>query len=619
MIHHCIQCARGQYDPCGDGLINPIVVKGNRLFDAVTGEFFPIKGIAYYPRPNDGLLSESNSIDFFTDAYAHIWQADIPYLENLGVNTIRLYGVDPSQNHDSFMCTLQRAGIYVIVGLLAECYECGIGPNEAPSCYPPSLKTRGQWIINEFSKYTNTLVFSAGNEVTLYARDRQIAINAACQKKFLRDMRAYVNSCANYPASVLSRRVPIGMVNWDSERELQARYFNCRTDPTDELENAEWYGLNAYLHCQPEVVTVEGLAGWHKIRRDFESFNLSIPVIFAEYGCRERFPTIGEFEAQRTWIQVDALYSEEFVETFAGGVVFEYSAEKHIVDHSTQSNPWPYYGFMKLQYGVGYFSPVECDHMTVQCQYNPYPEYYILRTKMNEVDVSFAPNLNDFMVSGEIPQCPDGIPPLSDFAWPSDGFGDLPCPVYPTTAPTDMATTTPKILDTPSDTPTAAPSSSPSVKPTMKPTLKPTMEPTLKPTMVPSSQPSAKPTLAPTQMPSSGPSENPSIRPSSSPSVFPSLIPSTIPSLQPTFYPSSVPSAFPTDLPSGTPSSSPTSILATIDGPAAFDNVFARTGAPLSNSRPVTGIEVDPYVSAAFDMHQPSLWLGVFVLIFILG
>ena len=47
-----------------------------------------------------------------------LWMQDIPYFEELGVNTLRIYAVDPSKNHDRFMCRLQQAGIYVIVGLL---------------------------------------------------------------------------------------------------------------------------------------------------------------------------------------------------------------------------------------------------------------------------------------------------------------------------------------------------------------------------------------------------------------------------------------------------------------------------------------------------------------------
>eukprot|EP00934_Nitzschia_sp_Nitz4_P002414 Nitzschia sp. Nitz4//scaffold341_size29662//18055//19932//NITZ4_008040-RA/size29662-exonerate_est2genome-gene-0.12-mRNA-1//1//CDS//3329548552//2409//frame0 len=561
------ESVNAQYDPCVGVVTNPIVRKGKRFFDSITGEYFPIKGIAYYPRPNNGTLSLSNSVDFFTSEYAHVWGPDIQNLQALGVNTIRIYGVDPSVNHDRFMCTLQQAGIYVVVGLLAECFECGIGADEAPSCYPTSLKTRGQWIINEFTKYRNTLLFSAGNEVTLYARDRQVELNAPCQKKFLRDMREYTSRCHSTPHSILSRQVPIGLVGWDKARELQATYFSCRTVADDEFESTEWYGINVYLHCDTAAASVDDLHGWIQLRDDFKDFNLEVPVVIAEFGCRERFPTIGDFEAQRTWLQVDALYSEGYVEQFAGGMVFEYSAEKIVVDQSDQNKSWPYYQFMKLQYGVGYYSPVECDHRDVHCQYNRYPEFDLLSAKFHSIDVSFAPDMENFDSDlGEMPTCPDGIPLLSDFEWPSDEFEGLPCYTVPTPSPTHPPTSTPTVAPvTPGPTFLPTPFPTPGPTPTTIPTTIPTTFPTTFPTTAPTSFPTDQPT--PLRPPAghysltTDPTHTITASPTKSPTFAPTHILSTIdaPSLFGGPAPSS-PSLHPTNAPTETPTVSPVAV-----------------------------------------------------------
>ena len=455
-----------KYVQCANSTISnhPVILKGKRFYDSLTGQFFPIKGIAYYPRPNEGLLSTSDSVDFFTDEYRHLWEADIVHLQRLGVNTIRIYAVDPSRNHDAFMCALQRAGIYVMVELLAACVGCHIGPDYAPACYPEGLKTRGHWIINEFSKYANTLTFSAGNEVTLYsAMWQQVQINAPCQKKFLRDMRAYVDSCSGVLNSILPRKVPIGMVNWDFARTEQALYFNCQTDTSDPLETPEWYGMNVYLHCNANDPT---LGGFPQFLQDFEGYNLSVPVVIAEYGCRENnFPTMEGFEAQRTWLETEAFYTEAYQSVIAGAVAFEYSAEKWIIERAGPGNPWPYNGFMKLNYGVGYYSPVTCDHLNTTCTFNPYPEFELLRDKLAEVNVDFIPGLDEATVGvGQIPSCPQGFAAVGDFEWPADEEPGLPCPVVetrePTMAPTSAATTvTPR---------TNAPNASPTVSPTLR-------------------------------------------------------------------------------------------------------------------------------------------------------
>ena len=409
-------------------------MKGKRFFDS-EGNYFPVKGIAYYPRPNDGDLQYSNSVDLFTNEYRQLWEQDIAHFVDLGINVVRIYAVDPSQPHDDFMCALQAAGIYVIVGLLADCENCAVGIEPAPTCYPERLKNRGQWIINVFSKYTNTLAFSAGNEATIFAAEA--TDNAPCQKKFLRDMRAFIQKCRKVPASILPRDIPVGMVNWDYQRDEQTLYFNCRTNSSDIYEEAEWYGLNAYHHCNQNVKTVEELEGWQKLREDFTRYNLPSPVIFAEYGCRGYFPSIGEFQAQRDWLQVDALYSPAFTDVFAGGVVFEYSAEKRQADGSRQQTPWPYYAYTEYQFGVGYYAPVDCDHTSTYCEYNRYPEFDVLAAKYASVDVSFVPAVDDYVPTGSVPQCPvSEYRPVTDFIWPSDTSPDEWCYVVGTEMPT---------------------------------------------------------------------------------------------------------------------------------------------------------------------------------------
>ncbi|RQM30684.1 hypothetical protein B5M09_013045, partial [Aphanomyces astaci] len=173
--------------------IAPIEIKGNRLFEYGTGKPFHAKGLDYYPRPNSGELNVNN-LDFFTDDHESIWKPHVAEFIALGINAVRLYAVDASKSHDKFMCALSEAGIYVLVDLASSCQDCAITKDPYPACYPALLKTRGQQIIAAFSKYNNVLAFSAGNEVNHFVDSMEIS--APCQKKFIKDMRAYISSCA---------------------------------------------------------------------------------------------------------------------------------------------------------------------------------------------------------------------------------------------------------------------------------------------------------------------------------------------------------------------------------------------------------------------------------------
>jgi len=95
----------------------PAVIKGNKMFVESTGEYLPIKGINYYPRPNAGNLTSSNSVDFLTEDFRASWERDVAAFRTLGINAVRVYAVDPSKNHDGFMCALKSSGIYLVRSL----------------------------------------------------------------------------------------------------------------------------------------------------------------------------------------------------------------------------------------------------------------------------------------------------------------------------------------------------------------------------------------------------------------------------------------------------------------------------------------------------------------------
>ncbi|OWY92376.1 CMGC/CDK protein kinase [Phytophthora megakarya] len=102
-----------------DAWLPPIITKGNKFFDSDTGLEFRMKGMAYYPRPNSGELADVGNYDWAADEHEAVWKPHLEVMKDLGVNTIRLYSVDPSISHDKFMCACSEAGIYVLIGMTA--------------------------------------------------------------------------------------------------------------------------------------------------------------------------------------------------------------------------------------------------------------------------------------------------------------------------------------------------------------------------------------------------------------------------------------------------------------------------------------------------------------------
>jgi hypothetical protein len=388
--------------------VAPIVTKGNKLFDSATGVEFRIKGMAYYPRPNVGNLSVVTGYDFTTDDYEAIWKPHLEIMKDLGVNTIRLYSVDPGKSHDKFMCAASDAGIYVLVGMSAPCLGCHITDDPPPKCYTDEMATRSQMIYNAFAVYDNTLGFSVGNENNLQPGQ---TVTAPCVKALIRDVKNYADICAGY-----MRRIPIGLDLADIEPRAQwLQYYDCSIDD-NEFTRADWIGFNPYVECDPLTNTEFSQSkGLQNLMKEYTATGYSRPIMFGEFGCNLGENTIDGYENQRQFYDAKWMNEEkEMTDVVVGGNVFEFTTEvantisKQLTTEKDAG-----------KFGVGFFLPEDCDHKTTTCEFQPYPEYENLKTAYTTTKAStltmnsFTPALNNILecpsknISIELPPVPN--------------------------------------------------------------------------------------------------------------------------------------------------------------------------------------------------------------------
>lgn len=545
---------------CND--IGPAVIKGKRFFDSKSGKHIHLKGINYYPRPNGGTL-DVNAVDFFTDEYESVWRPDVEHFVALGVNVLRLFAVDPSKSHDKFMCALKQVGIYVVVGLAAPCDNCHIiNDLSPPDCYPSALKTRGQFIINTFSRYDNTLAFSAGNEANLESAisGQPVEFNAACQKQFLRDMREFIMTCPTL------RKIPVGLSLADINRKDNAMYYSCRTNFEDPWENADFYGLNIYQHCNgndPDIT------GFQRMLQDFEEMELPIPVVLTEFGCvNDSFPNVGEYEAQRDFRQVPMVFGHE---EMAGAFAFEYSTERWNAILANSDYPFTRWGYGN--YGVGYYSPGDCNHQDIPCTYMKMPQFDTLANEFSAVNDIVLPDFDDYVPTvRDYPVCPERfVDVLADIPWGSADIENMGCAWWPDEFVCPFETSTEcQLLPTLAPTPDATPA--PVVPATNSPTSLPTPGPTLAPIIPATTSPTAAPVLPATV----GPTVSPTAL-----EVATTVFPTTQTSLG--VSPTTFPTVQPTIPDNGSSGSSPISSAATTTNPTKVPSVspmIQQTGSP---------------------------------------
>lgn len=85
---------------------------------------------------------------------------DIPFLQQIYTNIIRVYAIDPTKDHDDCMAQLASAGIYVI----ADLGEPGTSIESNNPEWDVTLYQRYTGVVDSLAKYKNVLGFFAGNE-----------------------------------------------------------------------------------------------------------------------------------------------------------------------------------------------------------------------------------------------------------------------------------------------------------------------------------------------------------------------------------------------------------------------------------------------------------------------
>jgi hypothetical protein len=168
--------------------VTAVTVKGNAFFKG--DERFYMRGVDYQPG------GSSNLADPIADADG--CKRDIEKFKDLGLNTIRVYSVDNSKDHDECMNALADAGIYLVLDVNTPKYS--INRADPKTSYNDVYLQYIFATVDKFAKYKNTLAFFSGNEVI---NDGPSSSAAPYVKAVTRDLRQYIRS-RNY------REIPVG-------------------------------------------------------------------------------------------------------------------------------------------------------------------------------------------------------------------------------------------------------------------------------------------------------------------------------------------------------------------------------------------------------------------------
>lgn len=278
--------------------LDPIVINGAKFFYKSNGTQFFMKGVAYQRdfSSNGTISGETGYQDPLADVDG--CKRDIPLLQQLQTNTIRVYALDPQKDHTECMQMLQDAGIY----LIADLGEPATSINRNSPEWNTDIYNRYTAVVDALANYTNVLGFFAGNEVSNQPNN---TIASAFVKAAVRDTKAYI-------AQKKYREIGVGYATNDDETRTElARYFNCGP----QADAIDFWGYNIYAWCGSKATYKSST---YEARTE-EFSNYSVPAFFAEYGCIESPP--------RTFTEVRALYGKEMTPVWSGGIVYMYFQE----------------------------------------------------------------------------------------------------------------------------------------------------------------------------------------------------------------------------------------------------------------------------------------------------
>ncbi len=318
----------------------------------------------------------------------------------LGINTIRVYNLDPNINHDLCASIFNAVGIYMLLDVNSPLPNESLNPKDLQSSYNAEYLKRTFTVVEAFHNFPNTLGFFSSNEVL---NDAQSVKDAPPY------IRAVSRDLKNYIAKHSPRALPVGYSAADV-RDILAdtwAYLGCAIDgSTSDNSKIDFFGLNSYSWCGGDANFET--SGYNILVAQFS--NTAIPVFFSEYGCNKVMP--------RVFNEVQALYGPQMLSVMSGGLVYEYVQE--------ESNN---FGLVDL-YSNG-TAQLRVDYDNLQQQYNKL-DIKTLQTNNSTASKVVAPsckssliNSSDFAKTFTLPSPPEGAQSIIDAGIENPNNGKL--------------------------------------------------------------------------------------------------------------------------------------------------------------------------------------------------
>ncbi|KAK7733133.1 hypothetical protein SLS53_008321 [Cytospora paraplurivora] len=260
---------------------------------------FVIKGVVYR-------LHGSEPSDPLVDERLDDLERDIALFKELGLNTLFIYHIDSSRNHNAAMRLLAEAGIYVLVSLpTSESRSDSSGSTTTFRPYESQLLEDCFATIDCMSQYSNTLglIVANGALSTIYSTAAAPMIST-----IIRDVKRYMATAREVAGQ---RQLPVGYSASTSRLILKTTFDYFTAGKED--ETIDFFCYANFNWCGQSTMHVSGY------NEELKTFaDAHIPIFFSQYGSN-----LGTF-GQRIFQETTAIYSPAMTRVFSGGIAYEF-------------------------------------------------------------------------------------------------------------------------------------------------------------------------------------------------------------------------------------------------------------------------------------------------------
>ncbi|KAK8094030.1 1-3-beta-glucanosyltransferase [Apiospora hydei] len=279
--------------------------RGNQFVNPKTNDVFQIVGMAYQIGGSAG-YDPSHGKDPLSNG--DVCKRDAALMQVLGINTIRVYNLDPNLNHDECASIFNAAGMYMVIDVNSPLVGESLNSLEPWTSYYDTYLNRTFAIVEAFKSYPNLLGFFSGNEVI--SNVKQGGTAPPYIRAVTRDLKQYIKNHADRP-------IPVGYSAADVRDVLEDswNYFQCSIEgEKDDMSRADMFALNSYSWCAD--ASFES-SGYNTLVDMFKSS--SVPIFYSEFGCNTPSP--------RIFTEIGTIYGDKMTPVFSGGVVYEFAQE----------------------------------------------------------------------------------------------------------------------------------------------------------------------------------------------------------------------------------------------------------------------------------------------------